>query len=154
MVVQRWDPFSELRQMQETMNRLRQSGSVEGEDMETWAIPLDVTQDGEDFVVRASVPGVDPDDMKISIEDNVLGIRCHTVSEHAGEGNNGYLLRERRTGSFYRALRLPDSVDTEKANPVYENGVLTVTIPRAESKKAKELKVTVVGSSGVLAGNN
>jgi HSP20 family protein len=140
-----------MRQMQETMNRLRQGGSVEGEDMERWAIPLDVIQDGEDFVVRASVPGVDPDDIKISIEDNVLGIRCHTVSEHAAGGSD-YLLRERRTGGFYRALRLPDSVDTEKAHPVYENGVLTVTIPRAESKKAKELKVTVRSSGGVVAG--
>jgi HSP20 family protein len=138
--------------MQATMNRLRRGGSVEGEDMETWAIPLDVTQDGDDFVVRASVPGVDPKDMKISIEDNALSIRCHTVSGHEEEDDK-YLLRERRTGSFYRALRLPDSVDTEKANPVYENGVLTVTIPKAESKKAKELKVTVT-SNGVLADKN
>ncbi|MFC1999996.1 Hsp20/alpha crystallin family protein [Chloroflexota bacterium] len=152
MVLQRRDPFSELRQMQETMNRLRRGGGVEGEDMEGWAIPLDVVQDGEDFVIRASVPGVDPNDIKITIEDNVLGIRCHSVFEHPAEGS-GYLLRERRTGSFYRALRLPDSVDTDKANPIYENGVLTVTIPKAESKKAKELKVTVAGSRE-LAGKN
>ena len=154
MVLHRWDPFSgELHQIQETMNRLWRSGGIEGEEMEGWAIPLDVIQDGEDFVVRASVPGVDPNDIKITIEDNMLGIRCHSVSEHAAEGSD-YLLRERRTGNFYRALRLPDSVDTEKAYPVYENGLLTVTIPRAESKKAKEFKVTVgsIDSSKSLAG--
>jgi HSP20 family protein len=63
-------------------------------------------------------------------------------AEHK-EGN--YLMRERRSGSFYRALRLPDTVDTAQAHPFYEHGVLTITIPKVEPKKAKQLKVSVNG---------
>lgn len=63
-------------------------------------------------------------------------------SEHK-EGN--YLMRERRTGSFHRALRLPDTVDTDQAHPFYEHGVLTITIPKEESKKAKQLQISVGG---------
>jgi HSP20 family protein len=146
MVLQRWDPFNELRQMQNTMNRLWRGfgGGTEAQEMETWAVPLDVLQEGDNFIVRASIPGVNPDDIQVSIEDNVLTIRAQSAyeSEHK-EGN--YLMRERRTGSFHRALRLPDTVDTDQAHPFYEHGVLTITIPKAEAKKAKQLKVSVGG---------
>jgi HSP20 family protein len=147
MTLQRWDPFNELRRMQETMNHLWRgfgAGTTEGQEMETWAVPLDVMQHGDNFVIRASLPGVNPDNIDVSIEDNVLSIRGQSAheSEHQ-EGN--YLMRERRSGSFYRALRLPDTVDTDQAQPHYEHGVLTITIPKAESKKAKQLKVSVGG---------
>lgn len=144
MVLQRWDPFNELRQMQETMNRLWRgfSPSADSLEMETWTIPLDVVRDGDNFVVRASMPGVNPDDIKVSIEDNVLTIRSQTMSEYEHKEGN-YLMRERRTGAFHRALRLPDTVDTDKAHPLYEHGVLTITIPKAEAKKAKHLTISV-----------
>jgi HSP20 family protein len=151
MTLQRWDPFNELRRMQETMNNLWRgfgagttAGTTEGQEMETWAVPLDVVQQGDNVVIRASMPGVNPDNIDVSIEDNVLTIRGESAheSEHK-EGN--YLMRERRSGSFYRALRLPDTVDTDQAHPFYEHGVLTITIPKAESKKAKQLKVSVDG---------
>ena len=147
MTLQRWDPFNELRSMQETMNHLWRSfgaGTTEGQEMETWAVPLDVVQQEDNFVIRASLPGVNPDNIDVSIEDNVLTNRGQSAheSEHK-EGN--YLMQERRSGSFYRALRLPDTVDTDQAQPHYEHGVLTITIPKAESKKAKQLKVSVGG---------
>src|ERR671915_298891 len=152
MTLQRWDPFNELRRMQETMNNLWRgfgagttAGTTEGQEMETWAVPLDVVQQGDNVVIRASMPGVNPDNIDVSIEDNVLTIRGESAheSEHK-EGN--YLMRERRSGSFYRALRLPDTVDTDQAHPFYEHGVLSITIPKVESKKAKQLKVSVGGS--------
>jgi len=147
MVLQRWDPFSELRQLQETMNRLwRGFGFSSGGDgeTETWSIPIDVYQEGDNFVVCASMPGVNPDNIKVSIEDNVLTIRAHTAPQYEhGDGERNFPMRERRTGSFYRAIRLPDSVDTDKAHPGYEHGVLTIIIPKAESKKAKRLPVNV-----------
>jgi HSP20 family protein len=147
MTLQRWDPFNELRRMQETMNHLWRgfgSGTTEGQEMETWAVPLDVVQQGDNFVIRASMPGVNPDNIDVSIEDNVLTIRGQ--SAHESEHNEGnYLMRERRSGSFHRSLRLPDTVDMDQAQPHYEHGVLTITIPKAESKKAKQLKVSVEG---------
>ena len=149
MMLQRrnpFSPFSELRQMQENMDRMwRRFGSVPGDEqtgIEAWAAPLDVVADGDDFVVRASLPGVSPENIQVSIEDNVLTIRGETASyfEHA-EGN--YLMRERRSGSFHRSLRLPGTVDQDKAEPRYEHGVLTVTLPKAEAKRAKQFEVKV-----------
>ena len=71
----------------------------------------------------------------------LVGVSCSNLEEERKEG--GFLMKERRSGSFNRSLRLPDTVDTEKAKTVYENGVLIVTLPKAESKKAKRLKVAV-----------
>ena len=146
-MMQRRTPFNELRQMQDNMDRMwRRFGSFNHEDssgMEAWAAPLDVVADGDDFVVRASLPGVSPDNIQVSIEDNVLTIRGETASHFENtEGN--YLMRERRSGSFHRSLRLPDTVDQDKAEPRYEHGVLSINLPKAEAKKAKQFDVKVV----------
>ena len=93
--------------------------------------------------MRASLPGVSPDNIQVSIEDNVLTIRGETASHFENtEGN--YLMRERRSGSFHRSLRLPDTVDQDRAEPRYEHGVLTINLPKAEAKKAKQFDVKVV----------
>ena len=150
MMLQRrnhFSPFGELRQMQENMDRMwRRFGSTHHEDgggMESWAAPLDVVADGDHFVVRASMPGVSPDHIHVSIEDNVLTIRGETAS-HFENTDGNYLMRERRSGSFHRSLRLPDTVDQDAAEPRYEHGVLTITLPKAEAKKAKQFEVKVV----------
>ena len=146
MLMQRRNPFSELRQMQENMDRMwRRFGAFNREgngEMELWAAPLDVAADGDDFVVRASLPGVSPDRIQVSIEDNVLTIRGETASRfESAEG--AYLMRERRSGSFHRSLRLPETVDQDKAEPRYEHGVLTVTLPKVEAKRARQFEVKV-----------
>jgi HSP20 family protein len=150
MVLRRWEPFQELRQMQGNMNRLWHSfssGEGNGQDVESWAIPLDVVQQGDNIVVKATVPGVNPEDIDVSIENDVLSIKGHTKEEREHQEGN-YLMRERRSGSFYRALRLPDTVDSDKAQPHYEHGVLSITFPRMESKKAKRLQITRGQGSG------
>jgi HSP20 family protein len=130
--------------MQENMDRLWRnfsSGGGEEGDVENWAIPLDVAQEGDNIIVKASVPGVKPEDIDVSIENDVLTIKGQTKEEREQREGN-YLMRERRSGSFYRALRLPDTVDSDKAQPHYENGVLSITFPRLESKRAKRLQIT------------
>ena len=147
-MIQRWDPFSDLRQMQNTMDRMwRRVGTAarssgDSPDMEAWAAPLDVTRKGDSTVIRASMPGVSPEDIQVSIEDNVLTIKGQTAREFQEE-EESFLMRERRTGSFHRALRLPDSVDPDKVEPRYEHGVLTITVPKAEAKRARQLQVQV-----------
>ena len=158
-MVQRWDPFNDLRQMQDTMDRMwrrigngtRESNS--GADFEAWAVPLDVSQQGDETVIRASLPGVAPADIDVSIEDNVLTIHGETSTEHQEETGN-YLMRERRTGKFHRALRLPDSVDPEGSESRYDHGVLTITIPKAEAKKAKRLQVQVGDAPAIEAASD
>ena len=147
-------PFSELRQMQENMDRMwrrfGRSNHEDGSGMEAWAAPLDVVADGDDFVVRASLPGVSPENIQVSIEDNVLTIRGETASHFKNtEGN--YLMRERRSGSFHRSLRLPDTVNQDGAEPRYEHGVLTINLPKAEAKKAKQFDVRVVEGPAAIA---
>ena len=144
MVLQRWDPTYELRRMHNSMNR-RWRGfgfDFDGTEHRHWTIPVDIVEEREDILVRASLPGVNPDEIDVSIEDRVLSIKAKTsVDQERKDG--GYLMHERRAGSFHRAFRLPDTVDTDKAKTSYENGLLTVTLPKAESKKAKRLEVTV-----------
>lgn len=141
MVLQRWDPFRELRTMEDTIGRMWRGFGGNGDvTAENWNVPLDVVREGDNLMVHASLPGVDPEHIDVSVEDNVLTIKASTQSEYEHKEGE-YLMKERRVGSFHRALRLPDTVDTEKIHPTYTNGVLTVTIPKAESKKAKHLKV-------------
>jgi HSP20 family protein len=83
---------------------------------------------------------VDRKDIDVTVEENVLTIRAE-VSEESEQKEDGYLLRERHSGSFYRAVRLPDSVDSEKAESSYKDGVLTIRLPKQEEKKARKLTV-------------
>ena len=138
MALQRWEPFRDLRRIENTVDRFWRGF---GEDQSRgWAVPLDVVQEGDNIVVHGTLPGVRPEDIKVTIEDGVLNISAE--SKHDGEEQNGnYLIRERRSGKFRRVLRLPDSVDAEGAETTYENGVLTVTLPKVEAKKAKRLEV-------------
>ena len=142
MVLRRWEPFRELRTMEDTINRLWRNYGREAADptVEGWSVPLDVVREGDEIMVHASLPGVDPENIDVSVEDSVLTIKATTHADVEREEGE-YLMRERRTGSFHRALRLPDTVDTERIQPGYKNGVLSITIPKAESKKAKRLKV-------------
>ena len=141
MTMQRFDPFAELRRMDAAMNRMWNPG-VQAQDSAggRWDIAMDVVQDGDDLIVRASLPGVDPDEIQVTLEDGLLTIEGETGSE-SEEQKGDYLLRERRFGRFHRALRLPSSVDAERAQPAYANGVLTITVPKQEAKKARRLQI-------------
>ena len=139
MPMHRWDPFVEMRRRDRLFNRLwslpaMQSGS------QHWSAPTDVVREGDEVVVRVSLPGVAPEDIEVTVEDGVLSISGETPLE-SEESNTRYLLRERRGGKFDRRLRLPDYVDAEKAETKYENGVVTISFPKLESKRPKRLEV-------------
>lgn len=149
MVMRKWDPFNELRRMQENMDHLwrgfSQPSSGYG-DMEGWAIPLDVVQEGDNIVVHASLPGVKPSDLNVTIENDVLTIRGQTVGENERKEGN-YLMRERHTGSFHRSLRLPDTLDVDKVQSSYDQGVLTIAFPKVEAKQARRLFINMGGGN-------
>jgi HSP20 family protein len=146
MVLQRWEPLRELRQMEDTMNRLWRGFGGYREGSEDWNIPIDVIQKPEEIIVKASLPGVKPEEIDVTVEDNVLSVKAQR-KEEIEESGAGYLVRERTSGSYYRALRLPDTIDTGKIQSEYEHGVLTVNLPRAEEKKPKRIKVGVKGGA-------
>lgn len=154
MVLQRWDTFRELRQMEDTMNRLwRGFGGATGyrEGAEDWNILIDVIQKEDAIEVKASIPGVKPEGIEVTVEDNVLTLRAERKPEIEGE-EAAYLIRERPAGSFYRALRLPDTVDTNKIQSHYDNGVVTITMPKAEEKKKRQIQVKVGSGTKAIAG--
>ncbi len=149
MVLRYWDPFTDVRRMQESMNsfwrgnhpQVANHHQVEEPETVRWPLPLDVSDEGDNFLVEASLPGVMPEDIEVAIEGNLLSIKgdCKVEREHKrGE----HIIRERRTGAFHRSLRLPSTVDTDRAAPHYQNGVLTITLPKVETRKARQLKVT------------
>ena len=149
MVLRHWDPFHDMRSRHGGVDRFWQ-GLPTGDGLRepyTWAIPVDVVREGDEIVVHASLPGVDPDEIEVTVEDNVLTIKGSTKEnlETGGRKEEDYLVKERRTGSFRRTLRLPKTADADKARPHYDNGVLTVSFPRLESKKVKRLKVSTGG---------
>ena len=152
MVLQRWYPFLELRGIHNRYNRTRLAfnpvvnTAMNGADQREWSIPLDIVQEEDKYVVRASLPGIAPENIEVSVDHGVLTIKGRTEAEAEAEdqpeGHN-YMVRERRSGSFVRSLRLPDTVNADEAKPNFDNGVLTITLPKVESKKAKHLPVTV-----------
>ena len=103
---------------------------------------LDVYKEGENLVIWAAVPGVKPEEVDVTITEDTLTIAGGAKSEKEVKEED-YLHREYRSGSFRRAVGLPHGYDSAKADASYDNGILTVTIPRSEESKAKSLKVNV-----------
>ena len=145
MVLTRWDPLYELRRAHHMMDRhwprFFDFEGHNGTDRRDWAIPLDIVRNEDNITVHATLPGVNPDDIDVTVEDGMLSIKAETKSDEERKDGN-YVVRERRSGKFHRSLRLPDNVDVGNIEPHYDNGVLTISLPVAESKKAKQLKVT------------
>ncbi len=134
------------------MATLRQTVDRLFEDMRPWRIfdgspadayayfPLDVYETSDDVVVNASLPGVKPEDIDISVSGQVLSLRAESKEEHEETAQN-YYRRERRAGTFLRQVQLPTEVDSESAEAVFERGVLQLTLPKAEAVKPKSIKV-------------
>lgn len=145
----RWNPVREAANLMNEFDRMleypllrsrwgmpMQANEVVG----SWGLALDVAEQGENFTVKASIPGIDPDDLNVTLEDNVLTIQGETKDDQTiDEGS--YHIRERRYGSFSRSVRFPVPVEGEKVEAQYENGVLTLTVPKAEAVKPKRINV-------------
>ena len=142
-MLQRWEPFRDMRRMDEMMNRLRRGHLRYGHgETGNWAVPLDVVEEDDKIIVRATLPGVKPEDIDVTLENDVLTINAETKAEAETEDRKeSYLVRERRAGKFHRTLRLPDTVDFENVDTKYENGIVEITFPKAEAKRARRLSI-------------
>jgi HSP20 family protein len=118
-----------------------------------WFAPTDVSEDADGIQIAMELPGVEPDDVRLSLENNILSIRGE--KKHQSEQQNERAHRIERTyGTFERTFVLPSTVDPEKIEARYENGVLLVTIPKAERAKPREIRVksSATGSSQLRTG--
>ena len=105
------------------------------------APPLDVRETDDAYIVEVELPGVDPKDTEVSIEGRTVTVRGKFAEvQEKQEGN--FLLRERRRGQFMRAVALPGMVDVDKATSRYENGELTITLPKAAQNRARRVEIT------------
>jgi HSP20 family protein len=145
MAMQRWEPFKEMMTLRNAMDRLFEDSFVrpstwlfEGEGRGT--LPLDMYQTENEIVVKASLPGFKPEDVDISISGDTLTIKGERKEETETKEEN-YFYKERRYGSFSRMVTIPVEVKSEAAEATFENGELTLTIPKAETAKPKQIKV-------------
>jgi HSP20 family protein len=148
MAIVRWNPFQDLVSLQERMNRLfeqtldRSRGEREGMVAGTWAPAVDIYETPDSIVLQAELPGLSKDDIDIQVRDNVLTLKGERRSEkEIKEGN--YLRVERAYGGFQRAFTLPAAVQADKIRAVFKDGVLDVSIPKAEEAKPKQIKIEV-----------
>ena len=138
----RYQPFTELRRAMDTLfdDRFFAPYRLFALDMPEMA-PIDMYHTDSDVVVKAALPGVKPEDVDISITDGTLTIKGETKTEEKEEQKD-YLHREHRYSAFHRSVALPGRLDTDKAEASFENGILTLTIPKSEEVKPKQIKVT------------
>ena len=146
MRVVRWNPNRDLVSLREAMDSLFEDTWVRPtrtawakRESFAWRLPVDVYSTDEEIVIQAAVPGVDPEEVEITIEGDTLTIR----GELPGQLENvNYLFQERVAGKFIRALSLNIPVDADKSEATFKNGLLTLVIPKAEAVKPRQIKVT------------
>lgn len=145
MSIVRWEPFRDFMTLREAMDRLFQESFV-GPGPREWlapaegTLPLDMYQTEDSVVVKSAVPGVKPDDIDITISGNTLSISGETNEEEEVTEEN-YIRRERRHASFSRSVVLPEGVDPDKAEATFDDGILTLTIPKVPEAKPEVIKI-------------
>jgi HSP20 family protein len=138
MAIIRWDPFREMTQVQNQLNRL--VDQVWGGPQESWLPAVDVFDTKDAVVLKAELAGMDPDEIQIEVEDNVLTIKGERRFEEKLDEERYYRV-ERRFGSFQRSLALPQGVKADEIAAAYDDGILTVTVPKVEEEKPKRIEV-------------
>lgn len=157
MAIERWDPFREAISLRDAMNTLFQESFVRpGGGMAIQgghaSLPLDVSETDDAFTVKASLPGFTPDDVHITVQGDTLTISGESKAEEEKKGEHWHI-RERRVGSFQRSVTLGTPVNSEMAHAQYEHGVLTLTLPKSEAAKPRQIKIGGTPKAKIGAGN-
>src|SRR5918993_2484406 len=145
MSITRYDPFRDLRSLQEEVNRLFSTNLTRGFGEEgigrgAWNPSVDIYENKDQIVLEAELPGMNRDDFELTVENNVITLRGERQFEKKDETDN-YHRVERSYGSFTRSFTLPQTVSAEGATAEYTNGVLRVTLPKREETKARRIQV-------------
>ena len=140
----RWEPFRGAATLHDHLNRIFNEGLNRSEEsnLTTWAPAVDIMETEHELVVKADLPDVNPNDLDIRVENNILTIRGERKFEKQ-VNEKSYLRVERSYGSFARSFSLANTVNSEAIKADYQNGVLTLVIPKREEAKPKQIKVNV-----------
>ena len=142
----RWEPAREMMTLREAMDRLFDDAftrpfSIMREGGSNWSSPaLDMYQTDNDIVVKAALPGIKADEVQINVTGDILTIRGET-KQHEEKNEKSWHIREHRWGAFERSVRLPTGVMSDKAKADFDNGILTITLPKLEEVKPKTITV-------------
>lgn len=143
--LKKWDPFRELLSLRDDMDRLFNTffgRSLVEETKGVWVPVVDIEEDNENFIVNAELPGLNKDDIKLSVRGNLLTISGDRKQETETKTKT-YHRVERLYGKFSRTISLPSEVDVNKIKAVYKEGVLRITLPKPETMKPKEIEVEI-----------
>jgi len=150
MAIVRWEPFRDLLTTQREFDRLFKeafspmSGETEVS-TRSWAPPVDIYETEDAIVLKAELPGIDPQDVEVRVEDNTLYLKGERKYEKEVNEQNYHRI-ERSYGSFARSFSLPNSISAEKVKAEYKDGLLTLTMPKREEAKPKTIKIDVTKS--------
>jgi HSP20 family protein len=140
----RWNPIKEVLDLRDDFDRF--IDRFFSKDFEIWEgqreFNVDIYEDADNIVIKAEIPGVNKEDISVSLTDDTVTISGKKTEEKKIEKEN-YYRKEIRTGSFSRSFTLPCAVDREKVKATYKNGVLEIVLPKSEKEKAKEVKIEV-----------
>ncbi|CUS76560.1 heat shock protein Hsp20 [Candidatus Kryptonium thompsonii] len=150
MTLIRWSPIrdlaTEIFDLQKEINRMfdRFFRGFEDEEirMISWSPRVDISETDDEYIVRAEIPGVSKDDVKITIKDDILTISGEKKQEKEAKGENFHRI-ERVYGSFSRSFALPGSVKVDKVEAKFKDGVLTIKLPKVEEAKPREIEIKV-----------
>lgn len=135
----RWDPFAELSELRTRFDRIYDG--LTGGTERSWVPAIDVARENGNLIVRADVPGIKPEEVKIEVEDDILTVSGeHEETTEAKEKE--YVRRERRYGSFRRSMALPTGVDAKQIKATTHDGVVEVTIPLPNDVKKETVTIT------------
>ena len=146
MTIVRWEPLREFSTLQNEMNRLfntvfdAPSPGNGGSTLRRWMPAMDLVETADHFVLRADLPGLSEEDVKIEFEDGTLTVSGERKVEHDAKGE-GYYRVERAFGSFSRSLTLPQGIDPEAVAASFDRGVLEVSIPKPEERKPRRIEI-------------
>lgn len=139
----RWEPAREMMTLREAMDRLFDDAFTRPLSLggNNWSIPaVDMYQTDSEVVVKAALPGIKADEVQLNVTGEVLTIKGETKQENETK-EKAYHIREQRWGTFERSLVLPTEVVADKAKADFENGILTITLPKAEEVKPKTINI-------------
>ena len=148
MTLVRWDPFRELEDVSDRLNQMfHRSTPARTNGKETmivadWAPSVDVSETEGEYQIKAEIPDVKKEDVKVTLEDGVLTIQGERKQEKEVKGKR-YHRVERSYGRFARSFTLPDVIDEEKVKAEFKDGILNLALPKSEKAKPKAIEVTV-----------
>jgi len=146
--VTRWNPARELEDLQHRLSNildfptLRKNGEKEALAIAEWAPAVDITEDDKEYVVKAELPEVKKEEVKVTVENGILSISGERKFEKEEKGKKYHRI-ERSYGSFVRSFSLPDDADSEKVEAKFSEGILTVHVAKSEAARPKEIEVKV-----------